>query len=175
MRVGEWKRFFRSWRRMDDATRKGQFLHDYFAYRQRGIELPFEASPAWTGQSVVAEVRLGDLMIYDAPAGGRRSPRVIPLSEGLLFRFIDTRDPRVWAEFAATQLPALENIDASWNDSPERLLTLREELKENGYDMGKRAIVLRGHDNVIVDGNHRAACLLSLFGVDHRICVIRIV
>ena len=57
--------------------------------------------------------------------------------------------------------------------SEERLNTLYESIKNNGYPYNGEYIVLYGDDYIIQDGQHRAACLWKLKG-DITVPVIRL-
>jgi len=48
--------------------------------------------------------------------------------------------------------------------SKERLSAMMASIEEHGYPYGDNYIVLYGDDNIIRDGQHRAACLYSLKG-----------
>ena len=54
----------------------------------------------------------------------------------------------------------------------ERFDELIRSMEQNGYD--ERYILVVDRDNVIVDGQHRACCLLKLYGEDHRVKVLRV-
>ncbi len=55
--------------------------------------------------------------------------------------------------------------------SPERFESLRREMRT--YDP-RRMPVVRGKDNVLMDGQHRCCILLDQYGPDHEIDVLRI-
>ena len=55
----------------------------------------------------------------------------------------------------------------------ERLETMLNSIRDNGYPYNGNYIVLYGDDNIIRDGQHRAACLFHLYG-DIEIEVIRL-
>lgn len=55
----------------------------------------------------------------------------------------------------------------------ERLLEILASIKENGYPFNGQYIILRNNQNVILDGQHRASCLLFLYGKNHKVPVMR--
>lgn len=54
----------------------------------------------------------------------------------------------------------------------ERLDIILKSIKENGYPYDNKYIVMYGDDNIIRDGQHRAACLFHLYG-DMDVPVLR--
>lgn len=56
--------------------------------------------------------------------------------------------------------------------SQNRLDSMKKSIQENGYPSNDQYIVLYGDDNIIRDGQHRAACLYSLYG-DKKVPVMR--
>ncbi len=54
----------------------------------------------------------------------------------------------------------------------ERYQSLCESIKKNGYPYNNNYIVMYGDDNIIRDGQHRAACLYCLYG-NKKVPVIR--
>ena len=57
--------------------------------------------------------------------------------------------------------------------SEERLGALYESIRDNGYPFNNEYLVLYGDDNIIQDGQHRAACLWKLYG-DISVPVLRL-
>lgn len=55
----------------------------------------------------------------------------------------------------------------------ERLYEMLNSIKENGYPYNGQYIILRNNQNVLLDGQHRASCLLYLYGSDYIIPVMR--
>ena len=56
--------------------------------------------------------------------------------------------------------------------SQDRLESMNKSIQENGYPLNDQYIVLYGDDNIIRDGQHRAACLYNLYG-DKEVPVMR--
>lgn len=55
----------------------------------------------------------------------------------------------------------------------ERLNAIFDSVKENGYPYKNEYIILRNHQNVLLDGQHRASCLMYLYGPEYEIPVMR--
>lgn len=55
----------------------------------------------------------------------------------------------------------------------QRLENVMESVKRNGYPYNDEFIILRNNQNVIMDGQHRASCLLYLYGKDYKVPVMR--
>ncbi len=58
------------------------------------------------------------------------------------------------------------------NMTEERFQKLIDSIRKNGYD--KRHVIVVDQRNVIMDGQHRACCLLYEYGGDHEIEVLRL-
>lgn len=58
-------------------------------------------------------------------------------------------------------------------NNQDRLNSLLESIKQNGYPFGGKYIVLFDGENLIRDGQHRAAALASVQGLDSEIEVLR--
>lgn len=54
----------------------------------------------------------------------------------------------------------------------ERFDELIASMEKNGYN--ERSVLVVDSDNIIVDGQHRACCLLKMYGEDHVLQVLRI-
>lgn len=55
----------------------------------------------------------------------------------------------------------------------ERLKEMLDSIRENGYPFKGQYIILRNDQNVILDGQHRASCLLFLHGADYKVPIMR--
>ena len=55
----------------------------------------------------------------------------------------------------------------------ERLNNMLESIKQNGYPYNNEYIILRNDQYVLLDGQHRASCLLYLYGEEYEIPVLR--
>lgn len=55
----------------------------------------------------------------------------------------------------------------------ERLDSMLKSIQENGYPYDNKYIILRNDQNVLLDGQHRASCLLYLYGPDFEVPVMR--
>ena len=55
----------------------------------------------------------------------------------------------------------------------DRLKDSLNSIQEHGYPYQNQYIILRNDQNVILDGQHRASCLLYLYGPDYEIPVMR--
>ena len=58
-------------------------------------------------------------------------------------------------------------------DSAQRLDRMKKSIQEHGYPYNNHYIILYGNDNIIRDGQHRAACLYDLYG-DIEVPVMRL-
>lgn len=57
----------------------------------------------------------------------------------------------------------------------ERLNSLIKSIKNNGYPFNNEYIILFNSQNIIRDGQHRAAVLAHLYGLDHEILIQRFI
>lgn len=55
----------------------------------------------------------------------------------------------------------------------DRLNKMLESIKENGYPHNDEYIIMRNNQNVILDGQHRASCMMYLYGPDHIVPIMR--
>ena len=55
----------------------------------------------------------------------------------------------------------------------ERLKGILDSIKQCGYPYHNEYIILRNEQNVLLDGQHRASCLLYLYGPEHTVPVMR--
>lgn len=55
----------------------------------------------------------------------------------------------------------------------ERLNAILDSVMKNGYPYNNEYIILRNDQNVLLDGQHRASCLLYLYGQDYIVPVMR--
>lgn len=76
--------------------------------------------------------------------------RQLPLTESPAFKYLQ-----------GDKLPYIEYCEKSKNTlgAPERLTKLAESISQNGYDETRRPIVIFNGKPLIMDGQHRAACL----------------
>lgn len=58
-------------------------------------------------------------------------------------------------------------------DNEKRLLTMQESIKSNGYPFNNEYIVLFNGQDIIRDGQHRAAILADQFGLDYKVKAMR--
>lgn len=65
---------------------------------------------------------------------------------------------------ARSQVNYFNGISWTKQKNSERLHYNLEQIKKYGYPVNNELLVLFNHDNVIYDGQHRAACLYYLYG-----------
>ena len=58
-------------------------------------------------------------------------------------------------------------------DNESRLLKIKKSIQKHGYPYKQQFIILFNGQNIIRDGQHRAAILANLHGLDHKIQVLR--
>ena len=58
------------------------------------------------------------------------------------------------------------------DDAAIRMAKLIKSIDENDYDPAKCAITVR-KNNIIIDGQHRAAVLYHKYGGNHKVLVVR--
>jgi hypothetical protein len=58
-------------------------------------------------------------------------------------------------------------------DNETRLLSLVESIKTNGYPFSEKYIILFNNQDIIRDGQHRAAALAHLHGLDYKVKIMR--
>lgn len=151
-----------------------RFLRDYWRYQRQDICLPFEVRREWTGHSEVTEVRLGDLCRYDYDFRQKGRAGTVPLRDYFLYRLLTADDERAWRTFMDRHCDYYGKLDeVSRASCRQRIFRLRDALARDGYDPSRRVIVL-DEAGVVVDGCHRATCLLSLLGGDGRVKAVKI-
>lgn len=163
-------KFFLALKRMDEISKKADFLFDLERYRADGIELPLEAACFWTGRSKVAEVEVGSLMVVEWTSDGLR--RHVPIADFCLSLFLQSRSEESWAHYLEFHAKARRMLEPGYSPTPEGF-AFADELSSKGYDPSLKCIVVR-KNNVVVDGQHRAASLLYRFGPGYKVKIVRI-
>lgn len=172
-KLGSVKKLLRHADEIVEGARAAVFVRDYLMYRQKDVELPFEAQWWWTGRSELAMVEIGGLCRYDHDVRrGRCEGKPIPLREYALYKFLETRDFNYWQSHLDRHPDHGFTVEEKIRKG-EEFLAFRDSFIREGYDISKRAIVLDAH-GVVIDGCHRVSCLLSHYGAKHRIRVVRI-
>lgn len=98
-------------------------------------------------------VKMDQVYLEDLYAPGRRGIKPLSQSRGVRALQNDSKEndiPRPSHHIGQT--------------SAERLSAMMASIEEHGYPYGENYIVLYGDDNIIRDGQHRAACLYTLKG-----------
>lgn len=109
----------------------------------------------------IDKIRLGDIMILK----NNKLP---------VYRHLDqSRDYKAlngdYRELDAYQT----QVNPIGTSNRARLDTMLESIKTNGYPFHNEYIILRNNQNVLLDGQHRASCLLYLYGADYEVPVMR--
>lgn len=73
---------------------------------------------------------------------------------------------------ALKQYLSENNHESSYGNA--HLDELFQKIKEDGYPLDGRYIVLFNNQNIIRDGQHRAACLYVLYGEDYELPILRL-
>ena len=60
-------------------------------------------------------------------------------------------------------------------NNEKRLLNLVNSINHNGYPYLNKHIILFNDEDIIRDGQHRAAILAHLYGIDHKVKVMRFI
>jgi len=90
--------------------------------------------------------------------------KVVPLNETPAYKFLQGKS-KEFLDYPQFNYFLVSNKD--------RLLKLKESIKKNGYPYDDRYIILFNRQNLIRDGQHRAAVLAYLYGLDYEIDVLR--
>lgn len=99
-------------------------------------------------------VMLGDLFTIKGVEDCPGFTRIVPLSE-------------------APKLKELNRAENKYGENNDRLYSVMEKIKEEGYPFDNKLIMVNQY-NQIYDGDHRAACLMNLYGPQKEIPVIQI-
>ena len=109
----------------------------------------------------VDEIRLGDIIALK----NRRLPFYRKLCHCRDYKALEGNTDELEAYDSQVNTIGQSNLD--------RLNSILNSIKEKGYPYNGEYIILRNNQNVILDGQHRASCLLFLYGPDHKIPVLR--
>jgi len=117
-------------------------------------------------EMVVEDASLSSLecIVHKEYKGGLALEKVLPVDQTPAYKYLQGEKD----EFLKY------NQFNYWNTANEvRLLTLRKSIENHGYPYKKQHIVLFNNQNLIRDGQHRAAVLAHLYGVDSIVPVMR--
>lgn len=109
----------------------------------------------------IESVKLGDIIILK----NNKLPYYTHLNKGRDFKALNGEFDELNAYKSQVNNIGESNLD--------RLNRMLNSIKENGYPYRNEYIILRNNQNVILDGQHRASCLLYLYGPDHEVPVMR--
>ncbi len=152
------------------------FFKAYMYFKQKyNIDLPIEI--LGTGNIFILDkIKIGD--IKRIWKGEKYS-----LEEVSPYQYLKTKNKKIYDNYIemhkdiadkhliqyATKIN--EKIEIPWTS--DRIDNLLKSLKNNGYNPTTGCICV-DNNNVILDGQHRACCLLYLFGKDYEITVCRV-
>ncbi len=92
----------------------------------------------------------------------------IPLTECYPYRYLQTRDPKIYEEYCEINMKKYRTSVMSI----ERFESLADSIDEKGFDA--RNIVIVNEDNIIADGQHRCCYMMYKNGEDYKIPVLRL-
>lgn len=96
-----------------------------------------------------------------------------PICHALPYRFITHPDDAKTREEYKQYCRLSRNQIGTDDRSVETFLSLKKEVLANGYDLSQGAIVV-DQFNIILEGQHRCCILLSEYGENHRVNVVRV-
>ncbi|MBE5980975.1 MAG: hypothetical protein E7249_17915 [Paenibacillaceae bacterium] len=108
---------------------------------------------------IYTEVFLEDLIVDTYDEGG--NPVLLNLK---CSRIIKALQGHCGENDSRKQVNYYNNFRWIKQDNSERLQYNLEQIKKNGYPVNKELITLFNNDNILYDGQHRAACLYYLYG-----------
>lgn len=109
----------------------------------------------------IDKIKLGDIIILK----NQRLPYYCGLNKGRDFKALNGEYDELNAYKSQVNKIGESNL--------ERLEGILNSIRENGYPYNNEYIILRNDQNVILDGQHRASCLLHLYGPDYEVPVMR--
>ncbi len=144
------------------------FLMAHFAQLQEtlktkfNVTLPKEAYHHLSGDVELVKIPLKELRV---PCGHRKT---CPIPETRVYKWLnsDRKEPYFWNYNEANVY-----IPESKKDSQKRMEELALSLMDK-YDPSKCVICVR-KNNVMIDGQHRAAVLYKRYGGDYKVLVVR--
>lgn len=131
----------------------------------------------------------GDLFVLDKIKVGdiKRcwEGKIYSLQEVSPYKYLQTKDKKIyndyikkhdnlvdnWVERFTTRNEKNKKLTDVWNS--DRMDKVYDSIKTKGYDPSKMCICV-DKDNIIIDGQHRACCILYLYGKDYTINVCRV-
>jgi len=154
------------YRQIQTISTASAYFVAYMRFKQHfGIEIPAEA--AYYGNNFeYVRIKVGDIK-------REWQRKLYPLKQCSPYKYLETKDTKIYENY----IKKLANINIC---SPNTLLwnvkvfdALLESIKKDGYNPTKSVICVT-ENNVLIDGQHRACCLLYLYGEDYEINVIKV-
>ena len=156
---------------IDHISANVQSLQDFVAYtmakidfkQHYGIELP--AISGTGNRFEYVRIRVGEIKReWDG--------KLYYLTDVSPYKYLQTGNKKIYEKYVQKAID--RNIcseNTVWN--VKDFDTLYESIKKHGYDPTKSVICVN-ENNVIIDGQHRACCLLYLYGANYEINVIKV-
>lgn len=112
----------------------------------------------------IEEMRIGDLLTVGESDVVPSVRVIIPISKCRLYKAL-------CGDYA--EIDRFDEVNDYGVSNRSRLERVMKHIKDNGYPFDNKYILVNQY-NQIYDGDHRAACLLYMYGPDAKIPVIRI-
>lgn len=113
----------------------------------------------------IEKIQLQDILcISHSDFKGLKFDKVIKLDKTPAFKYLQNKDDS-FLDYEQFNYLNLGN--------EERIKLLNKSIKDNGYPFKDEYIILFNGQNIIRDGQHRAAVLANLYGLNHEILVQR--
>ena len=143
-----------------------EYFMAYMRFKQHyGIIIPAEAALNGNHYEYV-RIKVGDIK-------REWQGKVYSLKEVSPYKYLETKNKKIYEEYikklSDAGICSLNNI--FWN--VKDFDNLLKSIQKNGYDPKISVICVNG-DNMIIDGQHRACCLLYLYGEDYEVNVVKV-
>jgi hypothetical protein len=144
---------------------------ELFSFKFKSFDLHFLFSMSdllpFISSIKIEETRLSYLkcITYSNFEGRFNYIKITPIIKTHAFKFLNKKSN----EFLNYKQGGHSNLS-----NEERIIKSLNSIKNNAYPFNNQFIVLFGDQNIIRDGQHRAAILMHLFGLEHKIKVMHI-
>jgi hypothetical protein len=115
----------------------------------------------------IEEVRLSELnCIVSKKYRSLVLQKILPIHKTPVYRYLtgDTEDYKKYNQYNYYGI-----------NNPDRINAILQSIQENKYPYKDKYVVLTNGQNIIRDGQHRAAVLFHLYGGEHKIKIMRFV
>lgn len=141
----------------------------YTEFKQHyGIEIPTEVA-RYGNKYELVRIKLGDIKREWCD---KKEKKIYSLKDVSPYKYLETGDKKIYEQYIKKHI----DLDACSENTAwdvKRFDDLFKSVKKYGYDP-KKCVICVNENNVILDGQHRACCLLYLHGEEYEINVLKI-